>query len=61
MAEESSICDRALIGTELPGDSQVMRIFPFEASYWTRTAKIQMEKVDGSSQSFFLKVSCPHI
>ena len=53
--------DRALIRTELPGNSQLMRILPYAASYWTRTAKIQTETADGSSQAFFLKVECPHI
>ena len=38
-----------------------MSIFPYAASYWTRTAKIQVDKVSGWSQSFFLKVGRPHI
>lgn len=33
-----------------------MGAFPHAASYWTRTAEIQTNQADGSSQSFFIKV-----
>ena len=41
---------------ELPIGTQVVGAFPHGASYWTRTAEIQTEQADGSSQSFFIKV-----
>ena len=41
---------------ELPKDTQVVGVFPHGASYWTRTAEIETEQADGSSQSFFIKV-----
>lgn len=47
--------DRLSLG--LPRGSQVRGIFPYGASYWTRTAEIQTEQLDGSPLSFFLKVS----
>ena len=46
-----------LTKSELPPDSQVKGIFPHGASYWTRTAEIQTEQVDGVPRSFFLKVT----
>ncbi len=41
---------------ELPEGSQIKGIFPYGASYWTRTAEIQTEQADGTPRSFFLKV-----
>lgn len=41
---------------ELPQDSQIKGISPCGASYWTRTAEIKTEQVDGTQLSFFLKV-----
>ena len=57
---KSSKSDRILIETELPEGSQIKGIFPYGASYWTRTAEIQTLQADESSQSFFLKVRSPH-
>ncbi len=45
------------VGANLPQASTVVGIFPHGASYWTRTAEIQTEQEDGSSLSFFLKLS----
>ncbi len=42
--------------TELPLGSIVKGIFPYGASYWTRTAEIQTEQPNGAPLSFFLKV-----
>ena len=42
---------------ELPHGSDVKGIYPSGASYWTRTAEIQTQQADGSSMSFFLKVT----
>ncbi|KAL8846451.1 MAG: hypothetical protein Q9221_008459 [Calogaya cf. arnoldii] len=36
---------------------KIKGIFPYGASYWTRTAEIQTEQADGTSRSFFLKVT----
>lgn len=41
---------------ELPDGSQVKGIFPYGASYWTRTAEIQTEQTNGTPLSLFLKV-----
>ncbi|KAL8772346.1 MAG: hypothetical protein Q9209_002558 [Squamulea sp. 1 TL-2023] len=41
----------------LPEGSWVKGISPYGASYWTRTAEIQTEQADGTSRSFFLKVT----
>lgn len=46
----------SLTMSELPNGSEVKGIFPFGASYWTRTAEIQTKQADGASLSFFLKV-----
>ncbi|KAE9378604.1 hypothetical protein N431DRAFT_553040 [Stipitochalara longipes BDJ] len=40
----------------LPEGTRIKGIFPHGASYWTRTAEIRTEQVDGSPRSFFLKV-----
>lgn len=42
---------------ELPQGSRIKGIFRCGTSYWTRTAKIETEQVDGSHFSFFLKVA----
>ena len=45
-----------LIIVELPQGSRIKGISPCGASYWTRTAEIETEQVDGTQLSFFLKV-----
>ena len=45
-----------LTKVELPAGSQVKGVFPYGASYWTRTAEIQTVQADGAPLSFFLKV-----
>ena len=47
-----------LTKVELPPGSQVKGIFPYGASYWTRTAEIQTVQAEGAPLSFFLKVQC---
>lgn len=42
---------------ELPQGSRIKGISPCGASYWTRTAEIETEQVDGTQLSFFLKVA----
>ncbi|KAG8529000.1 uncharacterized protein KY384_006689 [Bacidia gigantensis] len=39
---------------KLPEGTQVVGAFPHGASYWTRTAEIETQQVDGSSMSFFV-------
>ena len=62
-ASKSFLCDREstkaqnVTKAELPPGSQVKGIFPYGASYWTRTAEIQTEQADGAPLSFFLKVT----
>lgn len=52
---------RFLTTSELPNGSMVKGIYPFGASYWTRTAEIQTEQADGAPLSFFLKVLSIHM
>lgn len=42
---------------ELPPGTEPVGIFPYGATYWTRTAEIQTRQADGTPLSFFLKVS----
>ena len=49
--------DYELRNTELPPGSQIKGISPCGFSYWTRTARIETEKEDGTQLSFFLKVA----
>ncbi len=46
---------------ELPSGSRIKGISPCGASYWTRTAEIKTEQVDGTQPSFFLKVAKYHL
>ena len=46
-----------LTASELPYGFHIKGIRPYGSSYWTRTAKIETEQADGTSLSFFLKVS----
>lgn len=41
----------------MPPGTQVKGIYPYGASYWTRTAEIQTEQPDGTPFSYFLKVA----
>ncbi|MCJ1401864.1 hypothetical protein MMC11_005081 [Xylographa trunciseda] len=50
-----SVDDNVL--AKLPPGSYVKGIFPYGASYWTRTAEIQTEQTNGTPLSFFLKVT----
>ncbi|KAI9705291.1 MAG: hypothetical protein M1820_005290 [Bogoriella megaspora] len=43
------------VSGRLPTAFQVKGIYPFGASYWTRTAEIQTVQEDGTPKSFFLK------
>ena len=45
-----------LTSVELPQGSQVKGIYPYGASYWTRTAEIRTEQADKTEFSYFLKV-----
>ncbi|KAI9703666.1 MAG: hypothetical protein M1836_007436 [Candelina mexicana] len=46
-----------LRNVELPQGSRIKDISPCGASYWTRTAEIETEQMDGTQLSFFLKVT----
>jgi hypothetical protein len=54
------MCSNIIIGltfmAELPEGSISIGIYPYGATYWTRTAEIQTRQADGSQLSFFLKV-----
>ena len=43
--------------SELPEGTEIKSIGAHGASYWTRTAEIKTKQADGSSRSFFLKVT----
>lgn len=45
------------VAAKLLNNSQTKGIFPHGFSYWTRTAKIQIQLANGTFQSFFLKVT----
>ncbi|KAJ5519085.1 hypothetical protein N7453_001507 [Penicillium expansum] len=45
------------VKAKLPPGAEIDGICPHGASYWTRTAEISTRMADGSSPSFFLKVS----
>jgi len=59
-ASKSFLCDREptkaqiLTKAELPPGSKVKGIYPYGASYWTRTAEIQTEQADGRSSFLIL-------
>ncbi|KAI9659639.1 MAG: hypothetical protein M1831_003720 [Alyxoria varia] len=48
---------RSIHAWKLPRNVKIKGIYPYGASYWTRTAEIQTEQQDGSLLSYFLKVT----
>jgi protein-ribulosamine 3-kinase len=51
------VIDRVELNTEFPKGFTLLSALPHGASFWARTARVNIQLLDGTCQSYFLKVA----